>query len=62
MNFKIPTNHIEHCVYCGADTQLYASGVPICVQCAEDLEAGRQPTLRERPIQPRRSGDSPSGE
>jgi hypothetical protein len=35
------------CVYCGTDTQLYCNGVPVCVQCANDLEAGRKPPSRQ---------------
>ena len=26
------------CTYCGAETQLYANGVPICLKCSDDLE------------------------
>lgn len=35
------------CVYCAADTQLYLNQKPICLDCADDLEAGRKPPSRE---------------
>ena len=35
------------CVYCGAGTQLYSNGIPICLACVEDLDAGRKPPARE---------------
>ena len=35
------------CVYCGAETQLYSSGVPVCLACAEDPDAGRKLPSRE---------------
>jgi hypothetical protein len=26
------------CAYCGAETQLYSSGVPICLKCSDERE------------------------
>jgi hypothetical protein len=26
------------CAFCGAETQLYQNGVPVCVKCSEDFE------------------------
>lgn len=36
------------CIYCGAQTQLYSSGQPVCVDCSNDLDAGRKPPSKER--------------
>jgi hypothetical protein len=37
------------CKYCGAPTKLYIREVPVCVPCANDLEAGRDPGHRDAP-------------
>jgi hypothetical protein len=29
--------------YCGKETELYVSDVPTCVECHDDLPAGRKP-------------------
>ena len=29
---------MDKCTFCDADTELYVSGVPVCVACAEDAE------------------------
>jgi len=26
------------CVYCGAETELYVNGVPVCLECSEERE------------------------
>jgi len=37
------------CEYCGAETSLFLSGVPICIQCADDIDDGHRPPYnRER--------------
>ena len=38
---------MTECVYCGTDTLLNVSGVPVCLSCSKDLEAGRKPSYRE---------------
>ena len=40
---------MEKCVYCGKETTLYVAGKPICADCANDLDAGRNPVGSERP-------------
>jgi len=35
------------CAYCGADTQLYSKGVPVCLVCEEDQDGSQKPTARE---------------
>lgn len=37
------------CKYCGAETILYVSGSPVCVNCSDLLEAGKKPPAREEP-------------
>lgn len=32
---------MAECAYCKADTSLYESGVPICVQCSETRDTGK---------------------
>jgi hypothetical protein len=36
------------CIKCGAETQLYDAGVPICINCSDQLEARRTERERER--------------
>lgn len=33
------------CAYCGAETQLYDNGVPVCLKCSEEREAKRKPPV-----------------
>src|SRR5579862_7946769 len=35
--------NIKECQYCGAETLSRDGDRPVCVQCAEDLEASRKP-------------------
>jgi hypothetical protein len=37
------------CKYCGAETILYVSGVPVCVGCSNLIDAGKKPPAREEP-------------
>jgi hypothetical protein len=34
---------MAECSYCGKETDLYVSNVPMCVECHDDLTAGRKP-------------------
>lgn len=40
------------CTYCGAETELYESGVPICVKCSDEREskAKKKPPASGQPI------------
>ena len=38
------------CAYCGAETQLYNSGVPICVICSDARESKRKPPTSEHQV------------
>ena len=31
------------CIYCDAETNLYINGKPVCLSCADALDAGRKP-------------------
>lgn len=46
---------VEACIYCGAETKLYDNGRPVCVACADRLEAGKPPRKKE----PESEGHSP---
>ncbi len=48
------------CIYCDSETQLRIKGVPVCVACANDLEAGRKPSHRESPTAPPRKSNQAS--
>lgn len=37
------------CRYCGSETRLHINGIPVCVACADLIEAGKKPPSRERP-------------
>lgn len=39
------------CKYCEAETILYLSGAPVCVNCSDLIDAGKKPPARERPPQ-----------
>jgi len=40
------------CSTCGADTQLYLNGVPICIPCVDKTEAARKPSTKAQPTTP----------
>src|SRR5258708_38805699 len=35
------------CGYCGAETQLFVKGQPICLDCADDHYRGKKPSANE---------------
>lgn len=35
------------CTHCGSETELYSSGVPICVTCSHDRDSKRKPAEPE---------------
>ncbi len=39
----------DPCRYCGQETRLHINGIPICVVCADLIEAGKKPPSSERP-------------
>ena len=41
------------CAYCGAETELYDSGVPVCLKCSEerDNRASKKPPTSSKTIQ-----------
>jgi len=43
---------MARCIYCRLDTYLFSNGVPICIQCSNDLDAGRKPEFREPSARP----------
>ena len=38
------------CAYCGAETELYESCVPICLKCSDKQETKRKPPATEQQI------------
>jgi hypothetical protein len=38
---------MAECVYCGNGTLMFVKGVPVCIDCADDLRQGRNPVRRE---------------
>ena len=38
---QAPAKPKKACVYCGNETELYVINRPVCIRCAEDLDAGR---------------------
>ena len=38
---------MSKCFKCGADTELFDNGVPICIKCAEQVEAKRKENEKE---------------
>jgi DNA-directed RNA polymerase subunit RPC12/RpoP len=40
---------MAECIYCGRTTELHTLGVPVCVHCSKELEAGRTPPYHEAP-------------
>jgi hypothetical protein len=44
---------VAKCYFCQADTELYSKGVPICLNCADQLvDRERELKDRERPTPP----------
>src|SRR5579863_3023757 len=41
---------MAQCVSCRAETQLYHSGVPVCVRCSEERESKRKPPTSEHQV------------
>jgi hypothetical protein len=41
---------MARCVYCTAETEMYVSHVPICLNCSEQREEKRKPPSREQYI------------
>jgi hypothetical protein len=39
---------MDKCAKCGAETQLYESGNPICVKCSEEIDAARKQIARDK--------------
>src|SRR5262249_4826831 len=46
-------NQVATCVHCGADTQLFSGGMPICLACSLALSK-KQQSLKPKPPQPER--------
>jgi len=42
---------MDKCVQCGAQTQLYDGGVPVCLKCAGEREGKQQPVPKPKPPQ-----------
>ena len=38
------------CTDCGSETELYSSGVPICLKCSDAREARRKPPATEQQV------------
>jgi len=34
---------MDKCIYCGTETLLYLGNDPVCIECADDIKAGREP-------------------
>ena len=47
------------CIYCGSDTYLFSGGIPMCILCLNDLDAGRKPEFIEPPTPPKNGVPSP---
>jgi len=35
---------VKNCIYCATDTRLLIDGVPVCLSCAKELQAGTKST------------------
>ena len=35
------------CSRCGADTQMYSNGIPICISCSDSFAAKPKPSAKE---------------
>jgi hypothetical protein len=40
---------MPECIYCGAETKLRVSGIPICGACSKDLDEGHKPPYQRDP-------------
>ena len=40
----------KKCIYCGTDTRLRIDGVPVCLSCGKELQAGFVPPFRKQTI------------
>lgn len=49
---------MNKCAFCGAETELYHGGVPICQKCAEDYERLVQEKGKDKPLPEDLSGAS----
>ena len=38
------------CACCGAETELYENGVPICLRCSDERQAKRKPPATEQQV------------
>ena len=45
---RSPEKNMDKCSKCGADTQIYETGNPICVKCSEETEAARKRTAKDK--------------
>ena len=34
------------CTYCGSETELYSSNIPVCVKCSKERDGKRKPDDR----------------
>jgi hypothetical protein len=41
-------NQMMKCLKCGAETQMFDNGVPLCVACAEAVDSARKKTAQAR--------------
>ena len=44
---------MAECIYCGVETKLLVSGVPVCSACSKDLEQGHKPPYQRDPAPPK---------
>lgn len=42
---------MDKCSKCGADTQMYENGNPICTECSEKIDAARKRTATQTAAQ-----------
>jgi hypothetical protein len=51
-----------HCKYCGADTELFVQGVPVCLECEAALAKHEAPKAERAPAPTNQenSSNSPS--
>lgn len=48
------------CSHCQAETELYVSGVPTCLKCAEEIQAERDKNQGRQPPQPDNLPEEPA--
>jgi hypothetical protein len=51
---------MAQCAYCGAETQLYSFGRPICLECVEDRKKGSDPRRESSQSQLVNRSETPS--